>query len=53
MKLVDGNMEWVTEDGTVIVQIDPTEYEEVELTNLVEGEQRKYGSTLLIFYDRK
>jgi 16S rRNA (guanine(966)-N(2))-methyltransferase RsmD len=53
LKLVDGNMEWVTEDGTVIVQIDPTEYEEVELTNLVEGEQRKYGSTLLIFYDRK
>jgi len=53
LKLVDGNMDWVTEDGTVIVQIDPTEYEEVELTNLVEGEQRKYGSTLLIFYDRK
>ena len=53
LKLVDGNMEWVTEDGTVIVQIDPTEYEEVELTNLVEGEQRKYGRTLLIFYDRK
>ncbi len=53
LKLVDGNMEWVTEDGTVIVQIDPTEYEEVELTNLVDGAQRKYGSTLLIFYDRK
>ena len=53
LKLVDGNMDWVTEDGTVIVQIDPTEYEKIELTNLVEGEQRKYGSTLLIFYDRK
>ncbi|MFM8368476.1 MAG: hypothetical protein ACKOBD_06935 [Chloroflexota bacterium] len=46
-------MEFLTEDGTVIVQIDPTEYEEIELHNLVEGEQRKYGSTLLVFYDRK
>ena len=53
LELVDDNMSWLTEDGTVIVQIDPTEYEEVELHNLVEGEQRKYGGTLLIFYDRK
>ncbi|GAB4398607.1 MAG: 16S rRNA (guanine(966)-N(2))-methyltransferase RsmD [Anaerolineales bacterium] len=51
LKLIDDNAEWLTDDGTVIVQIDPTEYEEVELHNLVEGEQRKYGSTLLIFYD--
>ncbi len=53
LKLVDDNMKWLTGDGTVIVQIDPTEYEQVELENLVEGEQRKYGSTLLIFYDQK
>lgn len=52
LKLVDDHMEWLAEDGAVIVQIDPTEYQEVELNNLVEGEQRKYGSTLLIFYDR-
>ena len=52
LRLVDDNTNWLTEDGTVIVQIDPTEYEEVELKNLVEGEQRKYGSTLLIFYDQ-
>ena len=52
LQLVDEHMGWLTEDGTVIVQIDPSEYEEVELKNLVEGEQRKYGSTLLIFYDR-
>lgn len=52
LKLVDDNMSLLTEDGTVIVQIDPTEYEQVELKNLVEGEQRKYGSTLLVFYDR-
>ena len=52
LKLVDKNMEWLTDDGTVIVQIDPTEYQQIELFNLVETEQRKYGSTLLIFYDR-
>jgi 16S rRNA (guanine(966)-N(2))-methyltransferase RsmD len=52
LKLLDENMDWLTEDGTVIVQIDPKEYKEVELNNLVEGEQRRYGTTLLVFYDR-
>ncbi len=53
LKLIDDNIGWLTEDGTVIVQIDPREYEEFEFNNLVEGEQRKYGNTLLVFYDRK
>ena len=53
LKLIDDHMDWLTEDGTVIVQIDPKEYEEMELNNLIEGEQRKYGSTLLVFYDQK
>ncbi|MBK6794075.1 MAG: 16S rRNA (guanine(966)-N(2))-methyltransferase RsmD [Anaerolineales bacterium] len=53
LKLIDDNSEWLSDDGTVIVQIDPREYEEVEVRNLVESEERKYGSTLLIFYDRK
>jgi len=49
---VDEHVGWLKKDGTVIVQIDPKEYEEVELKNLVESEQRKYGKTLLVFYDR-
>ena len=53
LKLVDTHMDWLTDDGSVIVQIDPTEYQELELSNLEENEQRKYGSTLVIFYDRK
>jgi 16S rRNA (guanine(966)-N(2))-methyltransferase RsmD len=53
LKLVDENIGWLTEDGTVIVQIDPVEYQEMELQNLEETEQRKYGSTLILFYDRK
>lgn len=49
--LVDEHINWLTNAGTVIVQIDPQEYEKVELKNLVEGERRKYGKTLLLFYD--
>lgn len=53
LKLIDEHMGWFTDDGTVVVQIDPKEYEHIEFKNLEEGEQRKYGSTLLVFYDRK
>jgi 16S rRNA (guanine(966)-N(2))-methyltransferase RsmD len=52
LKLVDENIGWLTDDGTVIAQIDPLEYTEIELKNLEETEQRKYGSTLIVFYDR-
>lgn len=53
LKLIDDNLEWLADDGTAIVQIDPREYVEFEFNNLVEGEQRKYGNTMLVFYDRK
>jgi len=52
LKLADEHIGWLTDDGTVIVQIDPTEYQEIELKNLEETEQRKYGKTLIVFYDR-
>jgi 16S rRNA G966 N2-methylase RsmD len=52
LKLLDDHLDWLSGDGTVIVQIDPSEYEEVKLHNFAEGEQRKYGRTMLIFYDR-
>lgn len=51
--LLDQNHEWLTDDGWVIAQIDPTEYQEAALENLVEFEQRKYGSTLLVFYEKR
>lgn len=50
--LVDNNINRLSDDGWVIVQIHPVEYTEVKLTNLVEFDQRKYGSTLLVFYRR-
>lgn len=53
LKLVDEHIDWLAEDGTVIVQIDPKEYQKIDLDNLMEGEQRQYGSTILVFYDRK
>jgi len=56
LELVDGNMEWLTDDAWVVVQIAPSEYRRATapaLKNLVEFEQRKYGTTLLVFYERK
>lgn len=53
LELVDDNMGWLSEDGWVIVQIHPKEYLELALENLQEFEQRKYGTTLLVFYERK
>ena len=45
--------DWLVEDGWAIVQIDPTEYEKLDLKNLDEFDQRKYGNVLLVFYERK
>ena len=42
---------YLTPDGLVVVQIDPKEYLELELANLIESDQRRYGSTLLCFYE--
>ena len=53
LELADEYIGWLSEDGWVIVQIDPKEYKALSLENLEEIEQRKYGSTLLVFYSRK
>lgn len=50
---LDKKPEWLVEDGWVIVQIDPKEYEELTLSNFSEFDQRKYGRTLLVFYERE
>jgi 16S rRNA (guanine966-N2)-methyltransferase len=51
--LLDDNMGWLTGDGWIIAQIGPKEYKPLELQNLEEFEQRRYGSTVLVFYERK
>ncbi len=50
--MLDKNPDWLAEDGWLIVQIAPKEYNGLSLTSLEEFDQRKYGSTLLSFYRR-
>jgi 16S rRNA (guanine(966)-N(2))-methyltransferase RsmD len=54
LKTVDTNVDWLTNDAWVIVQIHPIEYqvisEELPIKNLAEFDRRHYGSTLLVFY---
>lgn len=51
LQALDQNIGWLSEEPWVIVQIDPLEYEPVALNNLVEFDQRRYGSTILVFYE--
>ena len=53
LELLDENIEWLADDGWVIAQIAPREYKSLYLENLKEFDQRKYGSTLLVFFERK
>ncbi len=53
METLDRNDGWLTDDGWIVVQINPIEREELELENFVCFDERKYGSTLLMFYYRK
>jgi 16S rRNA (guanine966-N2)-methyltransferase len=54
LKILDQHLAWLSFDAWVIVQIHPVEYqsinEELILNNMEEFDQRKYGSTLLLFY---
>ena len=43
---------YLTPDGQVIVQIDPREFAEPSLRSLSLTDRRKYGNTLLCFYER-
>jgi 16S rRNA (guanine966-N2)-methyltransferase len=49
--LLDDHPSWLSTDAWVIVQIHPVEYKKLELRHLDEFDQRKYGSTLLVFYE--
>lgn len=42
----------LTDTGTIIAQIDPKEYELLDLASLREDSQRKYGNTLFVFYSK-
>jgi len=53
LQALASNPIWLAEDGWVIAQIHPNEYQELGLFNLSEFEKRKYGSTQLVFYKNK
>ena len=52
LSLIDARPHLLTEDGVAIVQIHPKELEAIALTHLTLYDQRKYGSTLLCFYEK-
>jgi 16S rRNA (guanine966-N2)-methyltransferase len=51
LQVMDKHLDWINENSCVIAQIDPVEYKAVVLEHLSEFEQRKYGNTLLVFYE--
>jgi len=50
LKLIDNKIELLSVEGMLLVQIDPQEYEELNLQYFSLIDQRRYGSTLLLFY---
>ncbi len=53
LRLLDENPDWLAEDGWLIVQIDPVEYEEQALQHFALFDQRAYGGVMLCFYTRQ
>lgn len=51
LNILDTNPGWLNETGEVIVQIHPREYQDLQLKNFQKFEERRYGSTLLVFYE--
>jgi 16S rRNA (guanine(966)-N(2))-methyltransferase RsmD len=49
---LDANPAHIVPDGSVILQIDPSEREEVTLQTLQVYDERIYGNTLLWFFER-
>jgi hypothetical protein len=50
LRLLDEVPGWLAEDGWIIAQIDPVEYEEQEWEHLALFDQRSYGGVMLCFY---
>lgn len=53
LRMLDDRLGWLADDGWMIVQIDPLEYEDLELEHLTLFDQRAYGGVMLCFYARK
>jgi 16S rRNA (guanine966-N2)-methyltransferase len=51
IEVLDERVEWLHPDAVLIAQMHPKEYRPLVLKNLVEYDQRRYGSTLLVFIE--
>jgi 16S rRNA (guanine(966)-N(2))-methyltransferase RsmD len=51
LRAIDARPAWLSEDSEVIVQIHPIEFQPLALERLALVDKRKYGSTLLCFYE--
>ena len=52
LMMIAERMHILADGGLILVQIDPKEYEELGLAELKETRQKRYGNTLLVFYER-
>jgi 16S rRNA G966 N2-methylase RsmD len=50
LRLLDAQPGWLAADGEIIVQIHPIEHQPVDLAHFELIDERKYGSTLLLFF---
>ncbi|XWX04723.1 16S rRNA (guanine(966)-N(2))-methyltransferase RsmD [Aggregatilineales bacterium SYSU G02658] len=53
LKLLDANPNLLDVDGIAIVQIHPREKETIELAHFAAYDERRYGNTLLWFFERR
>ena len=51
LNLLSSHLDWLAPGGLAIVQIDPKEETPIDLGNLVEADRRRYGNTLLLFFE--
>jgi 16S rRNA G966 N2-methylase RsmD len=52
LQTIDAEPGWVAEDGLVIAQVFPKEHRALPLSHLHLERERRYGSTLLAFFQR-
>ena len=51
LEALNDNVAWLLDEGIAIVQIDPKEFRELDLSNLELYDKRIYGNTMLCFYE--
>jgi 16S rRNA (guanine966-N2)-methyltransferase len=52
LQALDARPNWINPDGVAVAQIHPREFVELPLQHFQLVDQRRYGSTLLCFYER-